>query len=73
MLHEENTKYLCPFPSFIFLLLEINLTGPLVCKKDNNRWYLVGTTSWGWGCAGRYYGVYTNIARFSKWIKAKVK
>lgn len=47
--------------------------GPLVCKKDNNRWYLVGTTSWGWGCAGRYYGVYTNIARFSKWIKAKVK
>ncbi|XP_068697308.1 uncharacterized protein [Montipora foliosa] len=46
--------------------------GPLVCEKDN-RWYLVGTTSWGWGCAGKYYGVYTNIARLSDWIQANVQ
>jgi len=45
--------------------------GPLVCEKDN-RWYLVGTTSWGWGCAGQYYGVYTNIARLFYWIKANM-
>ena len=43
--------------------------GPLVCEKDN-RWYLVGATSWGWGCAGQYYGVYTNIAKLYNWIKA---
>lgn len=45
--------------------------GPLVCEKDN-RWYLVGTTSWGWGCAGQYYGVYTNIAKLYSWIKANM-
>ncbi|KAL9975855.1 hypothetical protein ACROYT_G013067, partial [Oculina patagonica] len=45
--------------------------GPLVCEKDD-RWYLVGTTSWGWGCAGQYYGVYTNIAKLYYWIKANM-
>ena len=69
----QNSSVLFQVSISFFLLLEINSTGPLVCKKEDNRWYLVGTTSWGWGCAGRYYGLYTNIARFSKWIKAKVK
>lgn len=49
----------------------LSCLGPLVCEKDN-RWYLVGTTSWGWGCAGQYYGVYTNIARLFYWIKANM-
>ena len=52
-------------------ILSCSYPGPLVCEKDN-RWYLVGTTSWGWGCAGQYYGVYTNIARQYHWIKANM-
>lgn len=46
--------------------------GPLVCEKDG-RWHLVGTTSWGWGCGGQYYGVYTNIAELYEWIKENMK
>ena len=49
----------------------LSFSGPLVCEKDD-RWYLVGTTSWGWGCAGQYYGVYTNIAKLFNWIKANM-
>ena len=48
------------------------IPGPLVCEKDG-RWHLVGTTSWGWGCGGQYYGVYTNIAELYKWIKENMK
>lgn len=49
----------------------LSFLGPLVCEKDD-RWYLVGTTSWGWGCAGQYYGVYTNIAELYNWIKTNM-
>ena len=48
------------------------IPGPLVCEKDG-RWHLVGTTSWGWGCGGQYYGVYTNIAELYEWIKENMK
>ncbi|XP_026522771.1 plasma kallikrein-like [Notechis scutatus] len=42
--------------------------GPLSCKFEN-RWYVVGITSWGEGCARPGQpGVYTNVAKFVGWI-----
>lgn len=43
--------------------------GPLQCKMDNGRWYEVGVTSWGMGCAwAKYPGVFANVATYRKWI-----
>ncbi|KAG9470065.1 hypothetical protein GDO78_018972 [Eleutherodactylus coqui] len=42
--------------------------GPLV-TKTNNLWWLVGDTSWGYGCANRNKpGVYGNVTGFLEWI-----
>ncbi|XP_053561129.1 transmembrane protease serine 3 [Bombina bombina] len=42
--------------------------GPLACE-DTKVWKLMGTTSWGIGCALRYKpGVYTRITSFLDWI-----
>ncbi|KAJ8042600.1 Transmembrane protease serine 11C [Holothuria leucospilota] len=49
--------------------------GPLVCSsKDNDsdveRWYLVGVTSWGYGCAfPNYPGVYADVSKYMSWIQ----
>ena len=49
--------------------------GPLSCKigdEPDSPWVLAGTVSWGIGCArARSPGVYTNIAKYSRWIKEK--
>ncbi|KAM4795605.1 transmembrane protease serine 2 [Rhinophrynus dorsalis] len=42
--------------------------GPLV-TKTNNQWWLVGDTSWGYGCArANKPGVYGNMTVFVDWI-----
>ncbi|OCT59119.1 serine protease 27 [Xenopus laevis] len=44
--------------------------GPLVCY-ENERWYLVGVTSFGIGC-GKDPGVYTSIPAYVDWIQSFV-
>ncbi|CAG5104057.1 Oidioi.mRNA.OKI2018_I69.chr1.g1072.t1.cds [Oikopleura dioica] len=42
--------------------------GPLVCVSAGS-WTLVGVTSWGFGCGEENSpGVYTNVAKYLKWI-----
>ncbi|KAM9788456.1 transmembrane protease serine 2-like [Neosynchiropus ocellatus] len=42
--------------------------GPLVVKEAD-LWWLVGDTSWGYGCAARKRpGVYGNVTHFIEWI-----
>lgn len=49
--------------------------GPLACSArdcdtDEERWYLVGVTSWGYGCAfPNYPGVYTDVSKYTSWIQ----
>ncbi|XP_066477386.1 enteropeptidase [Tiliqua scincoides] len=43
--------------------------GPLMCQK-NEKWFLVGVTSFGRECALPHSpGVYVNVSRFVAWIK----
>ncbi|XP_022102121.1 suppressor of tumorigenicity 14 protein homolog [Acanthaster planci] len=52
--------------------------GPLVCAAkdtgaDVERWYLVGVTSWGYGCAqANYPGVYTDVSQYIDWLQNKM-
>ncbi|KAM8976963.1 transmembrane protease serine 3 [Pelodytes ibericus] len=47
--------------------------GPLACE-DRKVWKLMGTTSWGVGCALRYKpGVYTRISSFLDWIHVQME
>ena len=42
--------------------------GPLVCVSSG-VWTLTGVTSWGIGCGDeRSPGIYTNIAKYTRWI-----
>lgn len=47
--------------------------GPLACE-DSSGWKLVGTTSWGIGCAvGNKPGVYTRITQALGWIRQQME
>jgi len=44
--------------------------GPLVLKNDlDGLWYLIGITSWGYGCGDG--GVYTRVSHHVQWIEDK--
>ena len=47
--------------------------GPLMCS-DGYRWYVVGATSWGFGCAiPDYYGVYARVGSLLDWVAGAVQ
>lgn len=42
--------------------------GPLSCT-DGIQWYVVGATSWGYGCATpNYYGIYARVGSMLDWV-----
>jgi len=46
--------------------------GPLVCQHnvgDDERYSLLGLTSWGFKCGASYPGVYTRITDYLEWIE----
>lgn len=46
--------------------------GPLIIQ-ENGEYQQIGITSWGYGCAEpTYYGVYTKVENFKKWISKKI-
>jgi len=46
--------------------------GPLNCLGEDGLWYVAGVTSWGiLGCE-MAPGVYTHVAKYHKWIEARV-
>jgi secreted trypsin-like serine protease len=46
--------------------------GPLVSRGTDGRWYLIGVTSYGYGC-GKYPGLYTRTSAYSNWILSNIK
>ena len=44
--------------------------GPLVVRDGSGGWKQAALVSWGAGCAGpEAYGVYSNVSRFTDWMK----
>ncbi|RZF47679.1 hypothetical protein LSTR_LSTR006315 [Laodelphax striatellus] len=48
--------------------------GPLQCSQKDGRWYLLGITSFGSGCAKPGYpDVYTRLSFYLPWINGKIQ
>ncbi len=66
-----NCFFFVPFCIDFFLIdtCQGDSGGPLMMFSSNNQWILIGTTSFGDGCAqANYSGVYTRVAAFQDWI-----
>ena len=47
-------------------------SGPLIVEKGN-KWFLVGVTSFGFGCANpRFSGVYARVTKALDWINTNI-
>ena len=47
--------------------------GPLVCSEDDNKWYLMGTVSWGTGCSLEdRYEVYADLMDLKDWVQETI-
>jgi secreted trypsin-like serine protease len=42
--------------------------GPLVVKHSDNKWFLIGLTSWGYGCGDG--GVYARTSAYRPWVES---
>ena len=44
--------------------------GPLTVRDADGTFRLVGLSSWGFGCASGYPGVYSRVGYYVNWIEA---
>uniref|UniRef100_A0A8D2IYC7 Peptidase S1 domain-containing protein n=1 Tax=Varanus komodoensis TaxID=61221 RepID=A0A8D2IYC7_VARKO len=47
--------------------------GPLMCGFQNKKYYLIGITSYGYGCGRpKYPGIYVNVSMYRSWVVSRV-
>jgi len=64
----RSHTYVCFRRLFYEQIIKGDSGGPLVCVSSG-VWTLTGVTSWGIGCGDeRSPGIYTNIAKYTRWI-----
>ncbi len=45
----------------------------MVCKNADNKWDLVGVTSWGYGCADPVYpDVMARVSALKNWVRTTI-
>jgi len=46
--------------------------GPLVVQDSDGFFHIAGVTSWGYGCADGYPGVYTRVSSYFSWMQKTI-